>query len=113
MKTEKNVDILLEEGSLELTIGGKVYTIVDIGLDAFLKMMGTKKTIEDSSDEASDEDLSVLHSQFANIVDVDISEIQNIGFKAIGIAMKFIQEWLYDTNSEELPDKKDAKPSRP
>lgn len=100
-----DVDALLADNQLELTLGGKTYTIQDISLPTFLK--ATKEVGED--EVARD----VLHRQLADILGVEQEELENVGLKAITLAINAIREWILEEAPEDKKGKKGAggKPS--
>ena len=90
MATKIDVDVLLGDDALEITLKGKVYHIEDVPLEVFLK---TKKT--DKKDEKT------LHKQLAAILGCDLKEIEGIGFRAVGIAINEIRKWIFDVEGLE------------
>jgi len=100
-----DVDALLAENQLELTLGGKVYTIQDISLPTFLK------TTEEVGEDETQRD--ILHRQLAEILDVKQEELEDIGLKAITLAINAIREWILEEAPKDKKDKKGAggKPS--
>jgi len=103
-----DVDALLADNQLELTLGGNVYTIQDISLPTFLE--ATKEVGE--GEVARD----VLHRQLAEILGVKQKALEALGLKAITMAINAIREWILDEAPEGKKDKKGAggkPPSRP
>ena len=103
-----DVDALLADNQLELTLDGQVYTIKDISLPTFLK--ATKEVGED--EVARD----VLHRQLAEILGVEQKKLENLGLKAITLAINAIREWILEEAPEDRKGKKgagDKLPSRP
>lgn len=95
MATKIDVDALLADDALEITLKGKTYTVEDVPLEVFLK---TRKI--DKKDEKT------LHKQLAAILGCDVKEIEGIGFRAVGLAISKIREWIFDV--EGLKDIKEA-----
>lgn len=103
-----DVDALLAENQLELTLGGKVYTIQDISLPTFLKT--TKEVGED------EESRDILHRQLAEILGVEKKELESLGLKAITLAITAIREWILEEAPEDRKGKKGVgkkPPARP
>ncbi len=94
-----DVDTLLAETKLKLTLGGKTYEIEDVPLPVFLKT-----AIEEAGEE---QDREVLHKQLAEILGVDKSELKDVGLKAATLAVHTIREWILDVEgiSKATPDK--------
>ena len=85
MSTKIDVDVLLADDALEITLKGKTYHIEDVPLQVFLK---TKRS--DAKDEKT------LHKQLAAILGCDLEEIEDIGFRAVGLAINEIRKWIFD-----------------
>jgi len=103
-----DVDALLAENQLELTLGGKAYTIQDISLSTFLET--TKKVGEDETKR------DILHRQLAEILGIKQEELANVGLKAITLAIGAIREWILEEAPEDKKGKKGVgrkAPSRP
>ena len=90
-----DVDTLLAESELELTLVGKKFKVKDVPMTTFME---TAK-----GDMEKDKDL--LHKQLASIMNVDIKELESVGIKAAGLALSAIREWLTDTAPEAEPKK--------
>ena len=81
-----NIDDLLAENELTLTMGGKEYIVKDIALDNFLKIM-----------KAADEEKpnpELIFDQLALFFRVDKKELRGIGIKAAGLALNEINLWM-------------------
>ncbi len=98
MKKSVDIDALLGEDKLELTLGGKVYEVDDVNLSVFL-MTGKGSADED-----------ILHKQLATILKVDKKELKNVGIRAAAFALKAIREWVTETGFEEVEE---APPKNP
>lgn len=85
-----DVDVLLGEDKLNLTLDGKTYEINDIGLDVFLAA---------SKNEGADE--NILHTQLATALKVDKSELKGLGIRATSFALKAIRDWITETSFAE------------
>ena len=89
-----DVDALLAEGKLSLTLGGKTYEIVDVPLPVFLR----------ASEEPGEEpDREILHKQLAEIFGVNKDELAGVGLRAATLAMQQIRDWILnpeDTSTE-------------
>ncbi len=90
-----DVDTLLAESELELTLVGRKFKIKDVPMTTFLE---TAK-----GDMEKDKDL--LHKQLASIMNIKREELKDVGIKAAGIALNAIREWLTDSAPEAEPDK--------
>jgi len=95
MSTKIDVDVLLADDALEITLKGKTYTIEDVPLTVFLK------TKQDEKDEKT------LHKQLAAILSIDVKEIEDIGFRAIGLAIGEIRKWIFDVEGLKDINEKD------
>ena len=96
-KRSTDIDALIGNDQLEITIGGKTHVVKDVPLHLFLEV---------STDEA--EDPRLLHKQLAQLFGVDISELENVGFRAVAMAIREVRDWLFETSGiplEELDDK--------
>lgn len=87
-----DVDTLLAENQLELTLGGHDYTLKDIPLDVFLS--ATKEV------DKEDVDRDVLHRQLSEILGVSKSELKDVGLKAATLAINAIRDWILEESSE-------------
>ncbi len=85
MKKQVNIDDLLAENELTLTIGGKDYVIRDIQMETFLK--ATQTSDGDVGPEA-------IYEQLALFFDADLEEIKKIGMRAAGLASREINKWM-------------------
>jgi len=90
-----DVDTLLAESELELTLVGKKFKVKDVPMTAFLETAKGK----------AGKDKDLLRKQLASILEVDIKELEGVGLKASGIALNAIREWLVDTSPDIEPDK--------
>lgn len=95
MSTKIDVDVLLADDALEITLKGKTYCIEDVPLSVFLKS---------GKDDKQDE--KTLHRQLAAILGTDLKEVEDIGFRAVGVAIGEIRKWIFDV--EGLKDMKEA-----
>ena len=103
MIKQVDVDTLLAENELELTLAGRKFKVKDVPMTTFLE---TAK-----GDMEKDKDL--LHKQLASILGVDIEDVKNVGLRATGLALNAVREWLTDTapdvESDEESDIKSKK----
>lgn len=86
-----NVDDLLGENQLELTLGGKPYIVDDVPMNVFL---ASTKEVEGMTPEKQ---RTALHTQLAVILGVDVSELEGIGFKKVGLAIRAIRDWMFES----------------
>lgn len=102
-----DVDTLLAENQLELTLGGHSYVLKDIPLDVFLS--ATKEV------DKEDVDRDVLHRQLSEILGIDKSELGIVGLKAATLAINAIRDWILEETPEGAPKGKggEGKASRP
>ena len=84
----KDIDALIGEDQLELTIGGKTYSVKDIPLSLFLEV---------STAEEESRDPKLLHKQLARLFGADVDELEHIGFRAAALAIQEIRDWLFET----------------
>ena len=104
-----DVDTLLAENSLELILGGKTYTLKDISLPTFLTA-----TAEEGGEDKISRD--TLHRQLERILGVPEKELDDLGLKAVTLAINAIRGWiLEDEGGSSPPVGKGGKqkPSRP
>jgi hypothetical protein len=93
MTTAKvSIDDLLAENELVLTIGGKDYTVRDIALDSFLKIM---KTVDDEKVNPE-----LILDQLALFFAVERKELKGIGIKAAGLALIEINNWMTEAQRD-------------
>lgn len=90
-----DIDTLLSQNKLALTLGGKVFEVDDIEIATFMDTA--------SSDVKKDKD--ILHKQLAVLLKVDRKELKGIGIKASSLALNAIREWLVDTSPDTVPEK--------
>jgi len=81
-----SIDDLLSENQLELTIGGKQYTVKDVPMDVYLQAIAITEGKEQSAD--------ILHKQLAIFIGTTKDKLSLIGIKAAGLAMVEIQKWM-------------------
>ena len=81
-----DIDALIGKDQLEITLGGKTYTVNDVPLHLFLDV---------AKDEEAAGNPKTLHNQLARLFDVDVSTLENIGFRAAAMAIKEIRDWLF------------------
>jgi len=84
-KKQVNIDDLLAENELTLTIGGKDYVVRDVQMESFLK--ATKMNDEEMGPE-------MIFEQLALFFDVDIAEVKTMGMRAAGLASREINKWM-------------------
>ncbi len=85
MKKSVDIDALLAEDKLLLTLDGKVYELKDISVSIFLR----------ATDSETTEDM--LHKQLASILGIDQKELNNVGLKAAALALKAIRDWVTES----------------
>ena len=108
-----DVDTLLAENELELTLSGRKFKIKDVSMSTFMET--ARSDVKKGKGKERDKDL--LHKQLASFLGVDIQEVRKVGLKATGLALNAIREWLTDSNPDAEPeepvdrfDKKTGKP---
>lgn len=86
MAKKIDVDALVADGKLILTLNEKVYELEDIALPVFLKAakMGDK------------EDPESLHKQLATFLGVDRKDLGDLGMKKCTAAIRGITDWVLD-----------------
>ena len=93
-KKSTDIDALIGNDRLEITIGGKTYTVKDVPLHVFLDV---------AKDEGTAGDPKILHNQLARLFEVDVETLGNIGYRAAALAIKEIQSWLFDAVGVPMP----------
>lgn len=91
MSKKVDIDTILADDELELTLGGKVYCVKDVPLSVFLR---ASKGIEG-------DDLEELHKQLAAILGVKKDALKDVGFKAAGLAINEVNKWILDIAKDE------------
>ena len=88
-KKSTDIDALIGNDQLEITLGGKTYIVKDVPLQIFLEV---------STDEgdSSKEDPRLLHKQLARLFGVDVEELETIGFRAAALAIRAVRDWLFE-----------------
>lgn len=83
-----DIDELLQENNLELSLGGKVYVVADVP-------MTVMREVELISKNATNEtwDTAII-AQLALFLGVKIDELKSIGVRAGTVALKAVQEFL-------------------
>lgn len=84
-----DIDALLGEDALELTLAGRIYSVKDVSLPVFLS--GVNVSEEDRQDP------QYAHKQLAQLLDVDVKEIKEVGYRAVGLAMQEIMKWTLES----------------
>lgn len=95
MKQSVDIDALLGQNQLELTMGGKKYQIKDINLETFMKAM---KIAPDEADPLGG--FRILHRQLATIFDCDVESLDDVGLKSASLAMQAIRDWILGSEGE-------------
>ena len=85
MRKSVDIDALVGEDTLELTLKGKTYEVKDIPLPLFLEMQSL---------EEDETDMLILYKQLAKLLDVDVNELKDVGYRAISAALKEVQSWI-------------------
>jgi hypothetical protein len=91
MSKKIDIDTILADDALEITLGGKTYVVSDVKMDVFLK---ASRANED------DENLDGVFQQLADILGAEVKDL-DIGLRAAGIALKKITEWIYEVAPEQ------------
>lgn len=92
-----DVDTLLAENSLELTLGGKTYTLKDISLPTFLNATAEEKGGEDKISR------DTLHRQLEEILGIEKGELESLGLKAVTLAINAIRGWILEEEDGKTP----------
>jgi len=103
-KTTVDVDALIAGNSLELTLKGKVYVVVDVPMESFLKATSVL-------DEEGEETGTAAHRQLAFMLGVEVDDIKDVGLRAAAVALTKIREWMIPEEEEE--DEDSEEPSDP
>ena len=84
-----DIDALLGEDTLEVTLAGHVYSVKDVLLPVFLS--GVNVSDEDKNDP------QYAHKQLAQLLKVDVDELKEVGFRAVGLAIQEIMKWTLES----------------
>lgn len=84
-----DIDVLLGDAQLELTMKGKTYVVDDVPLELFLNLAN-----------ADQNDPEFVHKTLARLLGVDIEEVRSIGFRAASLAIVEIQKWVMEAATE-------------
>ena len=87
-----DIDALLGEDTLELTLGGCMYSVKDVALSVFLS--GVNVSDEDRNDP------QYAHKQLAQLLGVDTEELKEVGYRAVGLAMQEIMKWTLESTQD-------------
>jgi len=88
MGIKVDIDALLADDELEITLCGETYTIKDISMDVFL---AASREEESASPET-------LHEQLAVILGVEKEKLSDLGLKASGLALNEIRKWVLQSS---------------
>ena len=89
MTKKVNIDTLLSQSELVLTLGDKEYVVHDIPMEVFMSAM----------DVDPEKDRDILHGQLAKMLGVDKKVLKDVGLRAAGMALNEIRRWV--TGAEE------------
>lgn len=98
-KTTVDIDALIAENALEIVLGGKTYTIVDVPMKVFLEATNVL--------EIEGEEGTAVHRQVALLLGVELEEIENVGFRAATVILDQIRKWMVPEDSEEEKESSD------
>ena len=84
-----DIDALLGEDTLDIILSSKTYSVKDVALPVFLS--GVNVTDEDRNDP------QYAHKQLAQLLGVDVEELKEVGFRAVGLAMQEIMKWTLES----------------
>ncbi len=84
-----DIDALLGEDTLEITLGGRTYSVKDVALPMFLS--GVNVTDEEQNDP------QYAHRQLAQLLNVDVDDLKEVGFRAVGLAIQEIMKWTLES----------------
>jgi hypothetical protein len=84
-----DIDALLGEDTLDITLAGHVYSVKDVLLPMFLSGVNV-------SDEDKD-DPQYAHKQLAQLLGVGVDELKEVGFRAVGLAIQEIMKWTLES----------------
>lgn len=99
---KRDIDAILESEVLELTIGGKTYTVKDINMDVFLRFIQQR----DKSPEERDD----VRRQLESALGLKKNELDNVGLRAATLAFDTINEWLRGGGKESEEEEKSESP---
>jgi len=105
MVKKVDIDGVLAESRLEITLMGKTYEVHDIPMDDFFKAV--------SGLEKDEPDREFLKKQLAQILNVDSKELKGLGLKTASLAIRAIQEWVLEREPGEAGGKDEEAPSTP
>lgn len=89
MDKKVDIDVLLGADKLTLILGGKSYEVRDVNLSVFMM-----KSEEDAKGD-------ILHEQLAAILNIEKTELKDVGLRATALALKEIRNWVIATGFEE------------
>jgi len=89
-KKSTDIDALIGNDQLELTMNGKTYVVKDVPLSLFLEVS--------TNGESSQQDPRILHKQLAQLFGVDVSELESVGFRAAALAIAAVRNWLFEAS---------------
>ena len=84
-----DIDALLGEDTLEITLAGHVYEVKDVALPTFLS--GVNVSDKDQNDP------QYAHRQLAQLLNVDVDDLKEVGFRAVGLAIQEIMKWTLES----------------
>lgn len=84
-----DIDALLGEDTLDLTLAGHAYSVKDVALPTFLS--GVNVTDEEKNDP------QYAHKQLAQLLGVEVDELKEVGFRAVGLAIQEIMKWALES----------------
>ena len=87
-----DIDALLGQDTLDLTLAGHVYAVKDVALSVFLS--GVNVSDEDRQDP------QYAHRQLAQLLGVDVKKLKNVGYRAVGLAMQEIMKWTLESTQD-------------
>ena len=87
-----DIDALLGKDTLDLTLGGHIYSVKDVALSVFLS--GVNVSDEDRNDP------QYAHKQLAQLLGVDTEELKEVGYRAVGLAMQEIMKWTLESTQD-------------
>ena len=84
-----DIDALLGDDTLDITIAGHMYSVKDVALPIFLS--GVNVSEEDKNDPL------YAHKQLAQLLGTNVDELKEVGFRAVGLAIQEIMKWTLES----------------
>lgn len=99
---KKDIDTILKENCLELTLGGNTYVIEDISLDSFLRFVDQQGKSPEKRED--------VRRQLEAALGLEKNTLDNVGLRAATIAFDTINEWLRGESKTGKSEDSDSSP---